>query len=262
MIFIKNKYTKWYYNIIINAQSRQPIIGYKEKHHIIPKSLGGSNDKNNLVNLTAREHFICHWLLTKMTYNTEKYKMIYAAWRMVCISNTDTNRYISTSRVYQKIRKKYINIVKNRKMSDETKQKLRYANLGKKHSDESKIKMSKARAGKTLNELHGIEDANKIREKRSVSLKGKNTGKTPRLGSKLTDETKKKISDKAKLRKIECKYCKNQYSLLTFNRYHGENCTLSGNTDIRLMKTCIHCGKIMDPANYARYHGDKCKLNH
>jgi hypothetical protein len=197
-----------------------------------------------------------------MTSNKERVKMIYASWRMVCTSNRYQVRHKTASRIYQKIREDYINVVKNRKMTDETKQKLREANLGKKHSDESKAKMSKSRAGILLNEIHGIEEANKIREKRSASLKGKNAGKTPRLGAKLTEESKQKISDKAKLRKKECEYCKNQYSLLTYNRYHGKNCKLSGNTDIRLMKTCVYCDKTMDPANYARYHGDKCKLKH
>jgi hypothetical protein len=60
-----NKYTCWYNNITENAKSRI-IDGYTERHHILPRSLGGTNDKDNLVDLTAREHFICHWLLTKM----------------------------------------------------------------------------------------------------------------------------------------------------------------------------------------------------
>lgn len=63
--FLKNKYTKWYVNIISAAQSRD-ITGYTEKHHIIPKSLGGSNKKENLVKLTAREHFVCHCILVNI----------------------------------------------------------------------------------------------------------------------------------------------------------------------------------------------------
>lgn len=66
-MYLQNKYTRWYYNIVNAAQNRS-INGYVEKHHIIPKSLGGSNKKINIVSLTAREHFICHWLLTKMTH--------------------------------------------------------------------------------------------------------------------------------------------------------------------------------------------------
>ena len=66
MIFIDNKYTKWYYNIINNAFARTNNTTYTESHHIIPKSLGGSNNPDNLINLTAKEHYICHRLLPRM----------------------------------------------------------------------------------------------------------------------------------------------------------------------------------------------------
>ena len=61
-------------SIVSNAKNRT-ISGYIEKHHIIPKSCGGSNKKENLVALTAKEHFICHLLLTKMTENNYRIKM-------------------------------------------------------------------------------------------------------------------------------------------------------------------------------------------
>lgn len=60
-----NKYEKWYSGIIENARNRK-TDEYTEIHHILPRSLGGNNDPTNLVDLTAREHFMCHWLLTKM----------------------------------------------------------------------------------------------------------------------------------------------------------------------------------------------------
>lgn len=60
-------YQKLHDSIIIRAQSRTlPSDIYIEKHHIIPKSMGGSNSKDNLVKLTAREHYIIHWLLYKI----------------------------------------------------------------------------------------------------------------------------------------------------------------------------------------------------
>lgn len=77
MIFIDNKYTSWYNSIVNRAQNRT-ISGYIEKHHIIPKSFGGSNKKENLVKLTAREHYICHLLLTKMVNGKYRAKMIFA----------------------------------------------------------------------------------------------------------------------------------------------------------------------------------------
>ena len=94
-MFIQNKYLKWYNSIIANANTRT-LSGYKEKHHIIPKSLGGSNDPSNLVSLTAREHFICHYLLTKMTSGDFKRKMIQAFFFMAADPSKTKNRYINS----------------------------------------------------------------------------------------------------------------------------------------------------------------------
>jgi hypothetical protein len=82
-IFIQNKYNLWYHSLIEKAtkDSRCKTKGYFEEHHIIPKSLGGSNHKYNLVLLTPREHYIAHHLLVRMLSHTEKYKMVRALTR-------------------------------------------------------------------------------------------------------------------------------------------------------------------------------------
>ena len=72
MNWLNNKYTNWYNRIIRNAQSRE-LDTYYEIHHIVPKSLGGTNQKSNLVKLTAKEHYVCHLLLMKM-YSDKKAK--------------------------------------------------------------------------------------------------------------------------------------------------------------------------------------------
>ena len=58
-----------YKNIIEKArtleQQRIKEQIYTEEHHIVPRCMGGTNVSSNLVNLTPREHFICHWLLFK-----------------------------------------------------------------------------------------------------------------------------------------------------------------------------------------------------
>ncbi len=72
-------YTKIYQKIIDKAKKENRVkrkyddlnYVYYEQHHIIPKSLGGSNKKENLVLLTAREHFICHLLLIRMYKENE-----------------------------------------------------------------------------------------------------------------------------------------------------------------------------------------------
>jgi hypothetical protein len=78
----RSKYWGWYYHLIKRAKDRQ-LVGYCEKHHIIPKCLGGSNDPSNIVALTAREHFLAHWLLIKFTkYRDDQRKMQHALFRL------------------------------------------------------------------------------------------------------------------------------------------------------------------------------------
>ena len=59
------KYYKWYKLLIQKACERGGVEGYSERHHIIPRSLGGGNTSSNLVALTAREHYMSHLLLFK-----------------------------------------------------------------------------------------------------------------------------------------------------------------------------------------------------
>jgi hypothetical protein len=60
-------YTIIYNDLIKSRQARKPTtVDYYENHHILPRCLGGTDDKSNLVKLTAREHYLAHWLLTKI----------------------------------------------------------------------------------------------------------------------------------------------------------------------------------------------------
>ena len=106
MLFTANKYTRWYYDIIDRAKTRiLSANNYYEKHHIIPKSLGGSNNTDNLVNLSAREHFICHWLLTKMVSNKkEKYQMWNAFSCMLYRENQNQERHKVSSKIFENIK--------------------------------------------------------------------------------------------------------------------------------------------------------------
>lgn len=90
-------YEKIYNEIVKRAQTRK-LIGYKEKHHIIPKCIGGTNDMTNIVKLTAREHFICHKLLTEI-YPT-KTRLHYASWLMVIMKDSHGRDYKVGAREY------------------------------------------------------------------------------------------------------------------------------------------------------------------
>lgn len=79
------EYSKVYNNIIEHGKTRgcdkKKLKGYYEAHHIIPKCMGGVDSKDNLVLLTAKEHFICHLLLEKI-YPNEK-GLALAAYRLI-----------------------------------------------------------------------------------------------------------------------------------------------------------------------------------
>jgi len=103
-MFIDNKYTKWYFQLMkCGFKEKQDF--YCERHHIVPKSLGGSNSKKNLVYLTARQHYIAHLLLVKMTTATQKRSMSHALIRFA--GKNQKKGYKITSRLYETIRKEY-----------------------------------------------------------------------------------------------------------------------------------------------------------
>lgn len=81
------KYERWYFEIMDRAQSRSIPVGYSERHHIRPRSLGGRDEPSNLVRLTYREHFIAHWLLTKFTVGGDLRRMQRALFAMTLPTN-------------------------------------------------------------------------------------------------------------------------------------------------------------------------------
>ena len=90
------------YNNLIEKRKLNPVTeGYKEKHHILPKSLGGTNDKSNLVALTGREHWVAHLLLHKIHKRSET---AYACHIMAMNSEERDIVSIKSSRTYERIR--------------------------------------------------------------------------------------------------------------------------------------------------------------
>jgi hypothetical protein len=70
-----------HYDKLISRSKNRVLEGYYEKHHIIPRCLGGSDNKNNIVNLTPEEHYVAHQLLVKIYPNNAK--LINAAVMMI-----------------------------------------------------------------------------------------------------------------------------------------------------------------------------------
>ncbi|HMS90907.1 MAG TPA: HNH endonuclease signature motif containing protein [Candidatus Absconditabacterales bacterium] len=97
-------YRKHYNSLVERARKREKDPGtYCELHHILMKSEGGTNEESNLVWLSAREHFVAHWLLFRE--KPESYVRA-EAFRMMCDvdPSLDKLRYIPSGRVVAEAR--------------------------------------------------------------------------------------------------------------------------------------------------------------
>lgn len=132
------------YDQIIDRAKERKLEGYREKHHIIPKCMGGSNEKQNLIELTAREHFICHQLLI-FIYPKSK-KIAYAFWGMCNQIGSFNNirDYRVTSRTYETGRDSFIKAITGRSCTwgDKISEKTRGISRGSR-SEEAVLKQKK-----------------------------------------------------------------------------------------------------------------------
>ncbi len=92
-------YEKIYERIVDRAKVRR-LEGYYEVHHVIPRCMGGDNSKENLVDLTPEEHYLCHLLLVKM--NPKNRRLAYAAVAMT-MSN---EHHVRSNKCYGWLRRK------------------------------------------------------------------------------------------------------------------------------------------------------------
>ena len=153
---------------IINTRGRFACgEEYHERHHIIPRCLGGTNDKDNLIDLFAREHYEAHRLLA--LENPDNNSLTYA-WGMMSWVKRDGRDYELTPKEYEEARKAVSQAIsgennpwygkpspkKGTHLSEKQKQHLREINLGERSpkygthvSEETRMKMRAARLGTT-----------------------------------------------------------------------------------------------------------------
>ena len=197
---LDNKYTRWYQQIVFRAQERTlPKDHYVEIHHIIPRSLGGDNSKSNLASLTAREHFLCHWLLTKILPldSAPRGKMIIAllAMRMNNVKHHKKKySHKITGRVFESIRieaaQTFSKMYKGRPGIPKTEeQKRKHSELitGRKASEETKRKQSLALKGKLKGPL-----SKEAKRKIGDANRGNTAWNT---GMVMSEEFRKKVSE-------------------------------------------------------------------
>lgn len=219
-MFKCNKYTNWYFSIIDNAKQRDDS-DITENHHIIPKSLGGDDINKNLVKLTPREHYVCHWLLTKMVDGPMKHKMTFA---------------LHTFFHFNKIRQL------NFKSRQYEFHKIQYKEACRQRIPHTKGEVFIFKNQKTQEEFEG-----------TISMFAKHSELSPQSINWLVkhcinpDDTKRKIHywgiwieslsifsyDKPRspytiqnLPNVVCEYCAKVVSTGNYNRWHGNNCKI------------------------------------
>lgn len=236
MIFIDNKYLHLYNKIIETAKSREKLNCYTEKHHIIPRSLSGTDDSNNLVVLTGREHFICHRLLVKITEGKSQSKMIFALNCMMNRYNKTMERYSPNSTVYEYLRIKLSEAHRIIGRTPKHIEAIKRTHTGKYVSPDTRKKMSESikALGPTGGALKGSKRSEETCQKISQSRKGiklsmehrENLSKA-RKNIKVSLETARKISEANKGRsklKLTCPHCELSGGNSQMKRWHFENC--------------------------------------
>ncbi len=183
---------------------------YHERHHIVPRCMNGSDDKENLIDLYAREHFIAHKLLAQE--NPEVYNLVYAWGCMAWEENSHQERRCITPEEYEEAK-----IVYSKLMSIAAKERLakpennpmygvrRFGEdnpmYGKHHTKEvRKILSEKGKARYSEKKDHPWygrhhTEESKIKMSKSHKKRLENPENHPMYGKHHTKESRKKMGE-------------------------------------------------------------------
>ena len=161
---------------------------YLEKHHIIPKSLGGTNDASNLVKFTARQHYIAHLLLYKI-------------YKDKCVGGVDKTPFY-------KMLSALGAMIQFPASYDESGNAKRFFKFGSVTYEKWKIELSKVNSERSKNFMSSMTDEEKVEYRKRISIGVRrflNEHGSAWVGRKHKEETKKKISEKNKISQLGSK---------------------------------------------------------
>jgi hypothetical protein len=188
-------YEEFINNILVTRGRFECGEEYHEQHHILPRCCGGTDDKENLIDLFVREHFEAHRLLA--LENPDNEKLQYAWWCMSTLINENTKeRYKITAEEYEEARKSCADIRSKKYLGEGNpnynNHKLAGKNhplFGKHHTEETKKKLSETLGGEK-HYMYGKHLAEETKRKIGEFHRGK----------VVSEETRRKMSEAAKNR--------------------------------------------------------------
>lgn len=181
---------------------------YYERHHAIPKWLGGADTKDNLVLLTAREHFIAHLLLWKFYRDRPSALALH---KMTKSNNSNQDRKF-TSVQFEKARMAFVET----QIGDK--------NWTSINGSPNKGKPS-TNKGKKLGKREWVSGENNPAKRLDIRLKISQSLK----GIKKTQEHMQKLNESFLSKpKLTCQYCNSTVDYRNFGRWHGDNCKKKG----------------------------------
>lgn len=226
MVFIDNKYTKIYLSLV---ESRKTLIRhpeeYIERHHIVPKCLGGSDEDYNLVSLSAREHFIAHMLLIRMTESTDQNRLRFALMRMMSnpfskklsskyyeIARLENRKALSCKIVTEATRKKMSAWQKGIPKSDATKQKL--SDFAKTRTGSKNSFYGKSHTPETIKQINESKKGQFYITNGIIDKKVKHEEDIPNGWKRGRSKGKNAFTEKR-----QCDACQNLFSIANFGRH-------------------------------------------
>lgn len=246
-----------------------------EKHHIIPRCIGGTNNSDNLIIVPTRVHYLLHLLLWKIKdYTKEQHNKLTSA--LVCMSRLPINK--------EKRRKIKFNSILYEKYSNEQRRfqsekckkwgsvtpgvHFTKGHLGHKHSKETRRKMSKKRkpsnkfgrkkkwfwaynpiTKQNINVFEGQIIPDGFIKGRIISDESKLKNSLKHLGKKASKESNIKRSISLKKKFSSNENYKKQFSIRTKNMWKTIN-----------YLTCPYCGKISKSHSAMKqFHFENCK---
>lgn len=231
------------YDALIQSRQANASPGeYHEKHHIVPRSLGGSDAPENIVRLTPREHYLAHWLLAKIHGG----KMWMALTAMSMKNGNTRKRADLSSSVYAEAKEKAYrhksesmagrgNHFYGRRHTQQSRDLISVARVGSRIGDKERQRLSAAWAGDknprygkghaiegSKNPFYGKRHSAESIEKMRRAAQGRKV--SPRLGKQHSEATKGKIAANWGKKTVDCPHCQKRGDSRAMKRWHFDNC--------------------------------------